>query len=46
MQRGLFPQQRGKKETECASELNDPNRQNEIFRTAKQKVKERKNIMG
>jgi len=29
-----------KKQKECASDLNDPNYQNEIFRIAKQMVKE------
>jgi len=31
----------GKKQKECASNLNDPNQQNEIFRIAKQMAKER-----
>ena len=35
-----------KKEKECASHLNDPERQNEIFRMAKQMVKERQDITG
>jgi len=35
---------KGKKQKECASDLNDPNHQNEIFRIAKQMVKERKDI--
>jgi len=35
-----------KKQKECASNLNDPNHQNEIFRIAKQMVKERQDIMG
>jgi len=32
---------KGKKQRECARDLNDPNQQNEIFRIAKQMVKER-----
>ena len=32
---------KGKKQKECASDLNDPNHQNEIFRIAKQMVKVR-----
>ena len=32
---------KGKKQKECASDLNDHNHQNEIFQTAKQTVKER-----
>jgi len=35
-----------KKQNECASDLNDPNHQNEIFRIAKQMVKERQDITG
>jgi len=35
-----------KKQKECASDLNDPNHQNEIFRIAKQMVKERQHITG
>jgi len=31
---------------ECASDLNDPEHQNEIFRMAKQIVKERQDITG
>jgi len=37
---------KGKKLKECASDLNDPNLQNETFRIAKQMVKERQDIMG
>jgi len=37
---------KGKKQEECASDLNDPNHQNEIFRIAKQMVKERQDITG
>jgi len=37
---------KGKKQKECASDLNDPNHQNEIFRTAKQTVKGRQDIIG
>jgi len=37
---------KGKKQKECASNLNDPNHQNEIFRIAKQIVKERQDITG
>jgi len=33
---------KGKKQRECARDLNDPNQKNEIFRIAKQMVKERK----
>jgi len=35
-----------KKQKEFASDINDPNQQNEIFRTAKQMVKERQDITG
>ena len=35
-----------KKQKECASNINEPNHQNEIFRIAKQTVKERRDIMG
>jgi len=35
---------KGKKQRECARDLNDPNQQNEIFRIAKQMVKERQDI--
>ena len=35
-----------KKQKECVSDLNDPERQNEIFRMAKQMVKERQDITG
>jgi len=35
-----------KKQKECASDLNDPNHQNEISQIAKQIVKERQDIMG
>ena len=35
-----------KKQKECASDLNDPEHQNEIFRMAKQMVKERQDITG
>ena len=31
---------------ECSSDLNDPEHQNEIFRMAKQTVKERQDITG
>jgi len=37
---------KGKKQKECASNLNDPNHQNEIFQIAKQMVKERLDIRG
>jgi len=37
---------KGKKQKECAIDLNDPNQQNEIFRIAKQMVKERHDITG
>ena len=37
---------KGKKQKECASSLNDPNHQNEIFRIAKQMVKESQDITG
>ena len=37
---------KGKKQRECARDLNDPNQQNEIFRIAKQLVKERQDITG
>jgi len=37
---------REKKHKECASNLNDPEQQNEIFRIAKQMVKERQDITG
>jgi len=35
-----------KKQKEYASDLNDPEQQNEIFRMAKQMVKERQDITG
>jgi len=35
-----------KKRKECANDLNDSERQNEIFRMAKQMVKERQDITG
>jgi len=35
-----------KKQKECTSDLNDPEHQNEIFRMAKQMVKERQDITG
>jgi len=35
-----------KKQKECASDLNDPEHQNEIFRMAEQMVKERQDITG
>jgi len=35
-----------KKQKECASDLNDPEHQNEIFRMAKQMVKERQDMKG
>jgi len=35
---------KGKKQKECASDLNDPNHQNENFRITKQTVKERQDI--
>jgi len=35
-----------KKQKECASDLNDPDHQNKIFRMAKQMVKERQDITG
>jgi len=35
-----------KKQKECASDLNDPEHQNEIFRLTKQMVKERQDIAG
>ena len=37
---------KGKKQKECASDLNDPNQQNEISRMAKQIVKKRQDMMG
>jgi len=37
---------KGKKQREFAGDLNDPNEQNEIFRIAKQMVKERQDITG
>ena len=37
---------KGKKQKEFASSRNDHNQQNEIFRIAKQMVKERQNITG
>jgi len=37
---------KGKKQREFARDLNDPNHQNEIFRIAKQMVKERQYITG
>jgi len=35
-----------KKQKECASDLNDPDQQNDIFRRAKQMVNERQDISG
>ena len=35
-----------KKQKECASNLNDPDHQNEFFQIARQMVKERQDIMG
>ena len=35
---------KGKKQKECASNLNDPNHQNEIFRITKQMLKERLDV--
>jgi len=35
-----------KKQKECASDLNNPEHRNEIFRMAKQMVKERQDITG
>ena len=40
--KGYFLSKRNK----CANDLNDPNHQNEIFRIAKQVVKERQDIMA
>ena len=37
---------KGKKQEEFATDLNDPNQQNEIFRISKQMVKERQYITG
>ena len=37
---------KGKKQKEFASDLNDPNQQNEIFRIAKHIVQERQDITG
>jgi len=37
---------KAKKQKECASDLNDPEHQNEIIRMAKQMVKERQDITG
>jgi len=37
---------KGKKQKECASDLNNPNHQRQSFRIAKQMVKERRDIMG
>ena len=42
----VIRRQRGKKQKQCESDLNDPNHQNEIFRIAKQMVKERHDITG
>ena len=47
MQRGLvISSAKEKKQQECASDLNDPEHQNEIFRMAKHMVKERQVITG
>ena len=47
MQRGLFPlSAKEKKHKKCTSDLNKPEHQNEIFRVAKQTVKERQDITG
>ena len=45
MQRGLYPAKE-KKQKEYAIDLNDSECQNEIFRMAKQMVKERQDITG
>ena len=37
---------KGKKQRECARDLNDPNQRNKIFQIAKQIVKERQDITG
>jgi len=37
---------KGKKQKECASDLNDPNQESEFFRIAKQTVTERNDITG
>jgi len=37
---------KGKKWKGCASDFNDPNHQNEIFRIAKQMAKERQDVTG
>jgi len=41
-----IPSAKEKKQKECASDLSDPEHQNEIFRMAKQMVKERQDITG
>jgi len=41
----VISQAKGKKHRECARDLNDLNGQNEIFRIAKQMVKERQDII-
>jgi len=46
MQKKVISLAKGKKRKEFASNLNDPNQQNEIFRIAKQMVKERQDIAG
>ena len=37
---------KAKKQKECANDLNDSECQNEIFRVAKQMVKERQDVTG
>jgi len=37
---------KGKKQKQCANDLNDPNQRNESFPIAKQMVKERQDITG
>jgi len=46
MQRELSLQQRKRKQKEWANDLDDSECQNEIFRMAKQMVKERQDITG
>jgi len=42
--KGVISLAKAKKRKKCANDLNDPNQQNEIFRIAKQIVKERQDI--
>jgi len=46
VKRVIFSAKEKKQQKECASDLNDPEHQNEIFLMAKQMVKEKQDITG